>query len=52
MKINVYKYDGTVYEIEAPEVIVPPDPDPVEPKTDGVTWDVMAEAITEGVNEV
>lgn len=32
-----------------------PDPEPVEPEvpeTDNVTWDAMAEAIAEGVNEV
>ena len=27
-------------------------PEPPEPETDDVTWDSMAEAITEGVNEV
>lgn len=30
----------------------PVEPDPVEPETENVTWDLMAEAINEGVNEV
>lgn len=29
-----------------------PEPDPIEPETETVTWDIMAEAITEGVNEI
>ncbi len=30
----------------------PDEPEPVEPETDDVTWDTMAAAIAEGVNEV
>lgn len=29
-----------------------PAPDPVTPETDAVSWDAMAAAISEGVNEV
>lgn len=34
------------------EVTVEDAPDPEVPETDDVNWDVMADAITEGVNEV
>lgn len=39
----------TLTNVPEPEPI---EPEPIEPETDDVTWDVMAEAITEGVNEV
>jgi len=38
--------------LEAYEKALEEHPEPVEPETDDVTWDSMAEAITEGVNEV
>lgn len=53
-----YKWDGeqavlrTEEEIEADRAEIPePEPEP-EPTTDDVSWDAMAQAISEGVNEV
>ena len=48
--ISDYLYQDGVYVYDPlpdPEV-----PDPVEPETNDVSWDAMAEAIKEGVNEV
>lgn len=48
MIVNVYKYDGTVYEVDAPEVIAPETPTPEQTEDD--VWAELDKAYTEGVN--
>lgn len=52
----VLSEDGTeVVSFVAREKVLPepePEPEPEEPETESVTWDAIAEAIKEGVNEV
>lgn len=51
--VTVEEIDG-VMTVTSWEPLPIPAPEPVEPEPekDDVTWDTMAEAITEGVNEV
>lgn len=50
MIVNVYKYDGTVYEIDAPELVVP-EPEPIpEPENEDDVWAELDKAYQEGVN--
>lgn len=51
--VTVEEIDGVMTVTSWEPLPIPePEPEPVEPETDDVTWDVMAEAIVEGVNEV
>ena len=47
MKTKVYKYDGTVYEIEAPELIISEE---APTKNEEDVWAELDRAYTEGVN--
>jgi hypothetical protein len=40
MKTKVYRYDGAIYEIEAPEVLIPDEPMP-EPEPEPTTDELM-----------
>ena len=52
-EVTAEEIDGVMTVTNWVAGVVPePDPEPVEPETDDVTWDAMAAAITEGVNEV
>ena len=54
-EVEVEEIDGVMTVTKWIPGVMPepePEPEPVEPEADDVTWDVMAEAITEGVNEV